>query len=177
MPSRRRGEPLGKQIPAVAARAAVGVGAGVEELAHDRGAALLSGVSDSPRLEAEALLAYLLKKPRSHLLAWPEKELTPPEAKGFEILLRRRFSGEPVAYIRGIPGEITNSNGTLKMVVENTTTGEVLRVFVLKEGKEAGQGVAYLDDGTMVVVDQGNGRSARPSRSRSPACCRRRPGR
>jgi hypothetical protein len=31
----------------------------------------------------------------------------------------------------------------------------VLRVFVLKEGKEAGQGVAYLDDGTMVVVDQG----------------------
>jgi hypothetical protein len=33
--------------------------------------------------------------------------------------------------------------------------GEVLRVFVLKEGKESGQGVAYLDDGTMVVVDQG----------------------
>jgi hypothetical protein len=33
--------------------------------------------------------------------------------------------------------------------------GEVLRVFVLKEGKEPGQGVAYLDDGTMVVVDQG----------------------
>jgi hypothetical protein len=33
--------------------------------------------------------------------------------------------------------------------------GEVLRVFVLKEGKEPGQGIAYLDDGTMVVVDQG----------------------
>ena len=31
----------------------------------------------------------------------------------------------------------------------------MLRVFVLKEGKEPGQGVAYLDDGTMVVVDQG----------------------
>jgi hypothetical protein len=29
-----------------------------------------------------------------------------------------------------------------------------LRVFIIKEGKEAGQGVAYLDDGTMVVVDQ-----------------------
>ena len=66
------------------------------------GAALLSRVSDSPRLEAEALLAYLLKKPRSHLLAWPDKELTPPEAKGFEVLLRRRFSGEPVAYITGV---------------------------------------------------------------------------
>jgi uncharacterized protein YacL len=33
--------------------------------------------------------------------------------------------------------------------------GEPMQVHVLREGKEAGQGVAYLDDGTMVVVDQG----------------------
>jgi uncharacterized protein YacL len=33
--------------------------------------------------------------------------------------------------------------------------GESMRVFVLREGKEAGQGVAYLDDGTMIVVDEG----------------------
>ena len=31
--------------------------------------------------------------------------------------------------------------------------GEVMRVFILREGKEYNQGVAYLDDGTMVVVD------------------------
>jgi uncharacterized protein YacL len=31
----------------------------------------------------------------------------------------------------------------------------MLHVHVLREGKEAGQGVAYLDDGTMVVVEQG----------------------
>ena len=31
--------------------------------------------------------------------------------------------------------------------------GEIMRVFILKEGKESSQGVAYLDDGTMVVVD------------------------
>ncbi|MGH9570794.1 MAG: TRAM domain-containing protein, partial [Candidatus Angelobacter sp.] len=31
--------------------------------------------------------------------------------------------------------------------------GETMRVFILKEGKEYNQGVAYLDDGTMVVVD------------------------
>jgi len=31
--------------------------------------------------------------------------------------------------------------------------GEIMKVFVLKEGKEYTQGVAYLDDGTMVVVD------------------------
>jgi hypothetical protein len=45
--------------------------------------------------------------------------------------------------------ELANS---LKPVV---LPGEVMKVFVLKEGKEAGQGVGYLDDGTMVVVDQG----------------------
>jgi uncharacterized protein YacL len=33
--------------------------------------------------------------------------------------------------------------------------GEVVHVHVVKEGKEVGQGVAYLDDGTMVVVDHG----------------------
>jgi TRAM domain len=32
-------------------------------------------------------------------------------------------------------------------------SGETMRVLILREGKEANQGVAYLDDGTMVVVD------------------------
>ena len=36
--------------------------------------------------------------------------------------------------------------------------GEALRITIVKEGKEAGQGVAYLEDGTMVVVDQGRTR-------------------
>jgi uncharacterized protein YacL len=31
--------------------------------------------------------------------------------------------------------------------------GEAMKVFILKEGKEQNQGVGYLDDGTMVVVD------------------------
>ena len=43
--------------------------------------------------------------------------------------------------------ELANS---LKPVV---LPGETMKVFILKEGKEYNQGVAYLDDGTMVVVD------------------------
>jgi hypothetical protein len=43
--------------------------------------------------------------------------------------------------------ELANS---LKPIV---LPGEVMRVFILKEGKEYNQGVAYLDDGTMVVID------------------------
>jgi uncharacterized protein YacL len=78
------------------------------------------------------------------------------------IELARRMSGKivtndfnlnKVAQLRGVPvlniNELANS---LKPVV---LPGEVLRVFVIKEGKESAQGVAYLDDGTMVVVDQG----------------------
>ena len=56
-----------------------------------------------------------------------------------------------VAELQGVRvlniNELTNA---LKPVV---LPGETIRVFVLKEGKEAGQGVAYLDDGTMVVID------------------------
>ena len=33
--------------------------------------------------------------------------------------------------------------------------GEEMTVFVVKDGKEPGQGVAYLDDGTMIVVEDG----------------------
>ncbi len=43
--------------------------------------------------------------------------------------------------------ELTNA---LKPVV---LPGEIMKVFILKEGKESGQGIAYLDDGTMIVVD------------------------
>ena len=58
-----------------------------------------------------------------------------------------------VAELSGVPvlniNELANS---LKPVV---LPGELMHVHVLKEGKESGQGVAYLDDGTMVVVDHG----------------------
>jgi uncharacterized protein YacL len=56
-----------------------------------------------------------------------------------------------VAQLRGVAvlnvNELANS---LKPVV---LPGEQMKVFILKEGKEYNQGVAYLDDGTMVVVD------------------------
>jgi release factor glutamine methyltransferase len=66
------------------------------------GAAILRAVSDSPRLEAELLMGLVLKKPRSFLHAWPEERLGLPQAQCFETLLRRRFAGEPIAYMTGI---------------------------------------------------------------------------
>ena len=60
---------------------------------------ILSKTSLSP-LDAEILLSYVLKEPREHLLAHPEKKLTKRQARKFNLLLRRRGRGEPIAYLR-----------------------------------------------------------------------------
>lgn len=57
--------------------------------------------SDSPRLEAELLLAHCLGRDRSWLLAWPEHEPESGQVHCFEALLERRAGGEPVAYLLG----------------------------------------------------------------------------
>ncbi len=56
-----------------------------------------------------------------------------------------------VAVLQGV--QVLNINELSNALKPVVLPGETIRVFVLKEGKEAGQGVAYLDDGTMVVVD------------------------
>ncbi|MEJ2514079.1 MAG: peptide chain release factor N(5)-glutamine methyltransferase [Gammaproteobacteria bacterium] len=66
------------------------------------GSAILSRISDSPRLDAELLMGLVLRKPRSYLRAWPERELSLGQADIFERLLRRRFAGEPISYITGV---------------------------------------------------------------------------
>ncbi len=56
-----------------------------------------------------------------------------------------------VAELQGV--RVLNINELCNALKPVVLPGEQLRVFVLKEGKEVGQGVAYLDDGTMIVVD------------------------
>jgi uncharacterized protein YacL len=61
------------------------------------------------------------------------------------------FNLNKVATVQGI--NILNVNLLANAVRPAVLPGEPMRVFVLREGKEATQGVAYLEDGTMVVVD------------------------
>jgi hypothetical protein len=49
--------------------------------------------------------------------------------------------------------EVLNINELANSLKPIVLPGEIMKVFILKEGKEYNQGVAYLDDGTMVVVD------------------------
>jgi uncharacterized protein YacL len=58
-----------------------------------------------------------------------------------------------VAELQGI--EVLNINELANSLKPVVLPGEEINVKILKEGKEMGQGVAYLDDGTMIVVDNG----------------------
>ncbi|HLW74800.1 MAG TPA: peptide chain release factor N(5)-glutamine methyltransferase, partial [Gammaproteobacteria bacterium] len=62
-------------------------------------AARLKDASDSPRLDAELLLAHALGRERSYLHAHPEMRLESAEARAFEQLLAARSRGEPIAHL------------------------------------------------------------------------------
>jgi uncharacterized protein YacL len=61
------------------------------------------------------------------------------------------FNLNKVAQLRGV--QVLNINELANALKPVVLPGELMNVFIVKEGKEYGQGVAYLDDGTMVVVD------------------------
>jgi uncharacterized protein YacL len=66
-------------------------------------------------------------------------------------IMTNDFNLNKVAQVRGV--EVLNINELANSLKPIVLPGELMRVFILKEGKEYNQGVAYLDDGTMVVVD------------------------
>jgi uncharacterized protein YacL len=66
-------------------------------------------------------------------------------------IITNDFNLNKVASLQGI--EVLNVNQLANALKPVVLPGETMRVFVLREGKEYNQGVAYLDDGTMVVVD------------------------
>jgi len=67
------------------------------------------------------------------------------------IIVTNDFNLNKVSQLRGV--EVLNINELANAMRPVVLPGEAMRVFILKEGKEYNQGVAYLDDGTMVVVD------------------------
>jgi uncharacterized protein YacL len=66
-------------------------------------------------------------------------------------IITNDFNLNKIASLQGI--EVLNVNQLANALKPVVLPGEAMRVFILREGKEPNQGVAYLDDGTMVVVD------------------------
>lgn len=62
---------------------------------------ILAERSDSARLDAELLLAHSLKRSRSYLYTWPERELNLQQQRLFFSLIKQRVEGQPVAYLIG----------------------------------------------------------------------------
>lgn len=76
----------------------------------------LALISDSPRLDIEIFLTYILKKDRTYLFTWPDKELAQEETNQFTAFFNRRLKGEPVAHIIG-----QREFWSLPLMVNNST--------------------------------------------------------
>ena len=75
-------------------------------------------------------------------------------AKGMKSpILTTDYNLNRVAELQGV--QVLNVNELANALKSIVLPGEEMRINIVQEGKEAGQGVAYLDDGTMVVVEGG----------------------
>jgi uncharacterized protein YacL len=83
------------------------------------------------------------------------------------VIVTNDFNLNKVAQLRGV--NVLNINELANALKPVVLPGEAMRVFILKEGKEYNQGVAYLDDGTMVVVD--NARKAATAQTSARTAC------
>ena len=69
------------------------------------------------------------------------------------VVMTNDFNLNKVAAVQNVP--VLNINELANAIKAVVLPGEQMTITVVKEGKEAGQGVAYLDDGTMIVVERG----------------------
>jgi uncharacterized protein YacL len=75
-------------------------------------------------------------------------------AKALEgIIVTNDFNLNKVAALQGV--QVLNVNELANALKPVVLPGEAMTVAIVKDGKEANQGVAYLDDGTMIVVEDG----------------------
>jgi len=81
-----------------------------------------------------------------------QKIITLAKEKGYTILTND-FNLNKVAEVHSI--RVLNINQLANALKPIVLPGEQMKVQIIREGKESTQGIAYLDDGTMVVVEQG----------------------
>lgn len=112
-----------------------------------RGLDILNKLQKSPQVKIEVMDIDFpkVKEVDSKLIALA-KELSAD-------ILTNDFNLNKIAQIQGV--NVLNINQLANAVKPIVLPGESMNVTITRQGKERGQGVAYLDDGTMVVVEQG----------------------
>ena len=71
------------------------------------------------------------------------------------IVVTNDYNLNKVASVQGV--QVFNINDLANSLRINVVAGEMIDAVIVKEGKEPGQGVAYFDDGTMIVIDGASG--------------------
>ena len=113
-----------------------------------RGLDVLQKIQDNPSLEVEVMNIDFedIHEVDSKLVRLAQKV-------GGKIITND-FNLNKVAQLRGV--EVLNINDLSNAVKAVVIPGETMKVQVVRDGKEPGQGVAYLDDGTMIVIENGH---------------------
>ena len=106
---------------------------------------MLQGLSASPRIR----VTVIADDPAG--IAGVDLKLVELAVRRQDALITTDFNLNKVAAIRSVT--VLNVNDLAHALRPAVLPGEAMTVAIVKEGKEPGQGVAYLEDGTMVVVD------------------------
>jgi release factor glutamine methyltransferase len=100
---------------------------------------------ESPRLEAELLLAHALDTDRMRIIVEADRELTDGELARFRDLIKRRRKGEPVAYLRGHKEFYGRSFRVDGRVLVPRADTEILVETALRRTSDRSMGRRYLD--------------------------------
>jgi uncharacterized protein YacL len=112
-----------------------------------RGLEILARMQQDPRTPVEIIDDEVPQ------LAEVDAKLVELAKRRNRVVLTNDFNLNRVAELQGV--RVMNINSLANAVKPAVLPGEELRVKVIQEGKEAGQGVGFLDDGTMIVVEGG----------------------
>ncbi len=135
----------------------------VAELLTDATARLEASGSESARLDAEVLLAWVLGVDRSALAAHPETVLSTGQLDRFEANVARRETGEPVAYIRGLK-EFYGSAISVdpRVLIPRPETETLVELALTRIRDDLTGSMRDQDAGAYVVWDVGTGSGAIP---------------
>jgi uncharacterized protein YacL len=109
------------------------------------------GLEVLQRIQKMAQLKILIVEDEGGPEGEVDRKLVELAKKSGAKIITNDFNLNKVASVQGIA--VLNVNQLANALRPAVLPGEPMRVFILREGKEANQGVAYLEDGTMVVVD------------------------
>src|SRR5262245_22950120 len=100
---------------------------------------------ESPRLEAELLLAHALGTDRMRIIVEPDRDLAEEELARYRALIQRRRKGEPVAYLRGYKEFYGRSFRVDERVLVPRADTEILVETALARTRDRSMGRRYLD--------------------------------